>query len=244
MLGQLWSPIEAWCSNPGRVLLSCLVFTTLSGAGASGRAADAADSALQVTCATSQVRVLGASPADLQDVCAGAAAARGFMRSKGLSTDAVLTIEVTRQLPDVVASTAAGCFLPDRNRAYVLSYAQFKKQRTWFGMPIQRELYRSLATHEAAHALAACHFAVKNPSIQATEYIAYVTMFSTMPPAWRARALRSVPGTGFSHADRITAIAYLFDPVRFGAEAYRHFTKVPDPEAFLKRIVAGELLVD
>jgi hypothetical protein len=231
-------------SMPRRVLLSCLAAVALGGTGAAGQAAGATDSALQATCAAPQVRVQGASPVDLKDVCAGAGDALDFLRSRGLSTEAVLTIEVTSKLPDVVAPTAAGCFLPERNRAYLLTYAQFKKQRTWFGLPISRTLYRSLATHEAAHALAACNFTVKNSSIQATEYIAYVTMFSTMPSALRARALRSVPGTGFSDADRVTAIAYVFDPVRFGAEAYRHFNRLPESEAFIKRIVAGEVLAD
>ena len=230
-------------SRLNRALLSCLAAAALVGTGA-GIEDAAAESALDATCAEPQVRVLNASPTELQDVCAGAGAALEFLRSKGLSTEAVLTIEVARKLPDAVAPTAAGCYLPDRNRAYLLTYAQFKQQRTWFGMPVDRALYQSLATHEAAHALAACNFSMKHPSIQATEYIAYVTMFSTMQPAMRARALRTVPGTGFNDAERITAIAYLFDPVRFGAEAYRHFASLADSETLLKRIVAGEALAD
>ena len=39
----------------------------------------------------------------------------------------------------------------------------------------------------------------------------YVTMFSTMDPALRARALRAMPGTGFDNEDRITAVFYMFD---------------------------------
>lgn len=235
---------ESARSKPRPVLLSCLAVAALVCTGAAGQTAGAADSAPEITCAAPQVRVLGASPIELTDVCEGAGVALAFLRAKGLSVEAVLTIEVTRKLPDVVAPTAAGCFLAERNRVYLLTYGQFKKQRTWFGMPINRTLYRSLATHEAAHALAACNFAMTKPSIQATEYIAYVTMFSTMQPAVRVRALRSVPGTGFSHADRISAIAYLFDPVRFGAEAYRHFTSLPESDVFLKRIVAGEVLAE
>ena len=153
-------------------------------------------------------------------------------------------IEVTPRLPDEAGPTAAGCFIEQRRRIYMLPYARFREQKTWFGVPIDRRMYRSLAAHEATHALAACLFTVPNPTIQAKEYIAYVAMFSTMDEALRARALRATPGTGFESEARITPLLYMFDPMRFGAEAYRHYLKPEAGPAFVKAILAGRALVD
>lgn len=193
-------------------------------------------------CAGTEIVVVGATATDFKDVCQGVVAARSFLLGKGLSGEPVLTLEVTATLPEVVGTSAAGCFLQERKRAYVLSYDHFQKRRAWFGVPITRALYRSLAAHETAHAIAGCHFTAKDPSIQAKEYVAYVTMFATMPAQLRAKALRSLPGTGFSDIGRVSSFVYLFDPMQFGANAYRHFLSLEDPAAFLADVMSGKVL--
>ncbi len=190
------------------------------------------------------MRVIGASVTDSADVCRGASAAREVLARRGFDVDTPLAIEVADRLPEVVGPGAAGCFLRERERIVLLPYERFRRHRTWFGVPITREMYRALAAHEAAHAIAACNFAMPNPTIQAQEYVAYVTMFEAMPAALRARALRGQPGEGFRDADAIKPIVYLFDPMRFGAESYRHFLRLPDGDAFLREVLAGRALTD
>jgi hypothetical protein len=194
------------------------------------------------TCEGTAVAVVGATAADLKDVCQGVLAARNFLLGNGLPGEPALTLEVTAALPDVVGPGAAGCFLQEKKRAYVLTYAHFEKRRTWFGVPITRALYRSLATHETAHAIAACHFTAKDPSIQAKEYVAYITMFSTMPAPLRTQALRSLPGNGFPDIGRVSSFVYLFDPMQFGANAYRHFLSLDNPAGFLADVLSGKVL--
>ena len=186
--------------------------------------------------------MVGASAADFKDVCHGVRAASSFLLSHGLPGEPELTVEVTAALPVAAGPSAAGCFLAEKQRAYVLTYAQFQKRRAWFGVPITRGLYRSLATHETAHAIAACHFTAKDPSIQAKEYVAYVSMFSTMPPQLRAKALNSLPGKGFSNIERVSSFVYLFDPMQFGANAYRHFVGLESPAAFLSDVLSGRVM--
>ena len=198
----------------------------------------------RANCEGTEIAVVGATAADFKDVCVGVLAARRFLMDKGLPGEPVLTLEVTAQLPESVGPSAAGCFLQENKRAYVLTYAHFQKRRTWFGVPITRELYRSLATHETAHAIAACHFTAKDPSIQAKEYVAYVTMFATMPAPLRAKALKSLPGIGFSDIERVSSFVYLFDPMQFGANAYRHFQGVHNPAAFLADVMSGKVLAE
>lgn len=207
-------------------------------------AAMAQEPAALQPCPDSVAQVAGALAADRQDACRGAQAALAFFHSLDLEPTDPPTVEITAVLPPEVGETAVGCYLPQRKRILMLPYRQFLKQRTWFSLPIDRELYRSLAAHETAHAMAACHFAIERPTIQAHEYVAYVAMLSAMPPALRARVLRAYPGEGFDSEDRITPMFYMFDPMRFGVQAFRHYQKPGIGPAFLKSVLAGQALRD
>lgn len=195
-------------------------------------------------CPDSPARVAAAVAADRLDACAGAADAIAFFAGLGLAPTEPPSIEVTAAVPREAGPTAAGCFIEQRRRIYMLPYREFLKRRTWFGVRIDRRMYRSLAAHEAAHALAACHFAIPRPTIQAKEYIAYVAMFDAMDAGLRAAALRATPGSGFASEERITPLLYMFDPMRFGAEAYRHFLQPEVGLPFVKKVLAGEVLLD
>ncbi len=185
-----------------------------------------------------------ADPRDISDACDGARAALAFFGALGLPAIDPLAIEIVDALPQAAGPSAAGCYIEQRKRIYLTPYRIFRKHKTWFGLPITRDLYRSLATHEAAHALAGCHFAIPDPTIQAKEYIAYVATFAAMAPALRERALRRLSGTGFDSEARITPLLYLFDPMRFGAESYRHYRKDGNGADFLRAILAGKALRD
>ena len=65
-----------------------------------------------------------------------------------------------------------------------------------------------------------------------------------MPPEMRKTALRHMKPEGFSHLDRFTPMLYLFDPMRFGAEAYLHFSAAPDRTALIQDILSGRALTD
>ena len=69
-------------------------------------------------------------------------------------------------------------------------------------------------------------------------------MFSTMPATLRSQALRATPTQGFDSLERFTPLLYLFDPMRFGAEAYRHFSRQADPGALLAAVLAGQALAE
>lgn len=196
------------------------------------------------TCPSGSATVYAAGSADFADICAGVDAALGFLARYSVSPTEPVSIEVTRSIPVEAGPTAAGCFIEQRRRIYVVPYSTFKGNRTWFGVPISRDIYRSLASHEAAHAVGACNFKVPNPTIQAKEYLAYVTMFSVMPTELRREALRKTKTEGFSTMDRFTPLLYGFNPMRFGAEAYRHFSSASDQTAIIQGVLGGTLLQD
>jgi hypothetical protein len=193
-------------------------------------------------CRDSNVHVFASDGRDVRDGCTGARAAIAFLAPHASRQIETLFIHVRVELPAMAGHTAAGAYLARCDCSTFVPYASFRLQRTWFKVPISRDLYRSLATHEAAHAAAAHIFLIPSPTIQAKEYVAYVTMFATMDPLLRARALRALPGTGFASEDRISLIYYMFDPMRFGAEAYRHYMKPENGAAFLQFVFAGKAL--
>lgn len=207
-------------------------------------AAEPARPASAQACPDSIARVIARSALDRRDACFGAKAALAFFGQLGVSPTEPVVIEIAKALPDEAGPTAAGCFMESRKRIFMLPYREFQKQKTWFELPIDRAMYRSLATHETAHALASCHFAIPRPTIQAKEYVAYVAMLSTMYPTVRARVLLAFPGAGFESEDRIAPMFYMFDPMRFGVESYRHHLRPGVGSDFLKSLLAGKALLE
>lgn len=203
-----------------------------------------AGTAAESTCPQAPALVAGATATDLADVCRGVQSALAFFASHGIQATESLSIEVTDKLPPEAGPSAAGCYIAQKRRVYVVPYDAFRKNKTWFGVAIDRSLYRALAAHEAAHAVAGCSFRIPNPTIQAQEYLAYAAMFSTMAPALRDKALRATRTQGFDDIERFTPMLYMFDPMRFGAEAWRHFSKAPDQAAVLRAVLEGRQLSD
>jgi hypothetical protein len=196
----------------------------------------------EIECAPAKIKVRAEDPTDARHACRGALDAIAFFTSLGITLIDGVTIEIVQRLPDAVSRSAAGCFLEARRSVVILTYAQFLRNETWFKIPVDRKLYRSLATHEVAHAIAACNFAIAEPSIQAKEYVAYVATFAAMEPALRARALSQLPGQGFDDESKITAIFYMVDPMLFGAEAYRHYLRPDNGPRFLRAVLSGSVL--
>ena len=195
-------------------------------------------------CPNADTTVAGAIDADFADICVGVARALKFLSHHEVHPIETVSVEVTRRIPPEAGPTAAGCYIERKRRVFVVPYSAFRRNKTWFGLAINREIYRSLAAHEAAHAVASCHFRVPKPTIQAQEYLAYVAMFASMPSDLRTRALRATPTEGFTSLDRFTPLLYMFDPMRFGAEAYRHFSSVADQTAFIQDVLAGKALLE
>lgn len=179
-----------------------------------------------------------------ETICAGVDAAIGFFARFDIRPTEPLSIEVAAKIPAEAGPTASGCFIEAKRRIYVVPYDQFRRNATWFGVKIDREMYRALAAHESAHAIAACNFAIPNPTIQAKEYLAYVAMLSTMPAPLRDKAIRGARAVGFQAFERFTPLLYMFDPMRFGAEAYQHFKRLDDPGQAVRSILAGDELLD
>ncbi|MGJ7458701.1 DUF6639 family protein [Halomonas sp. RA08-2] len=223
-----WAPIVAVA-----VLLATLSITTTTVAEVQ---------AGRFTCPRYGVQVIASDPADARDACSGAAASLDFLVAAGLQPARPIVVEVVPELPEAAGPTAAGSYLVADNRVLILPFCRFLAWQTWFEVPIDRRLYRSLAAHEVAHGVVTYHFSMAEPSIQAQEYLAYVVTFASMPPELLEQVLEALPGEGFAGEERITELFYLFHPMHFGAQAYRHYLRPGNGVAFLNQVLAGNAL--
>jgi hypothetical protein len=196
------------------------------------------------SCEKLSITIKAEEPDDRHSVCEGIEDALIFFGRLGLDLSQPLTVNVRSQLPNEYGENLVGCYKDEDQTVYVLTYASLKERGAWFGVPVNRHLYRSLVTHEVAHAVAACNFGVPHPTLHAHEYIAYVAMLATMDPATRAEVLATRPGAGYEELSEINELTHAFDPTWFGIEAYRHYLKEEHGGAFLLKVLAGEALTN
>jgi hypothetical protein len=195
-------------------------------------------------CLASPAVVSGASAAEVAIVCDGARAATEFLLHAGVTLPAELPIDVVPTLPGAVPRDAAGCYATTRGRVLLVPLQTFEQRGTWLGVTADGALYRSMAAHEVAHAIAGCQKGPRPLTTLAHEVLANVTMYATMQPALRAQLLAAHPGTGYDHERQIGILDYVFDPARFGADVYRYWAAQRDGAAFLRRVLDGTAIVE
>lgn len=193
-------------------------------------------------CANSLISIRADEPVDHHDICNSAEDALDFFNQLDMGLSHPLVIEIVPNLPDWMSETAVGCYQEEEQKVFVLTFSAFEKREVWFGVPVNRSMYRSLVIHEVAHAVASCNFAIPDPTIHAEEYVAYVAMFAIMNPDFRARILAANPGVGFDSELEINEITYSFNPMRFGVQAYRHYLRREHGDAFLLKALSGNAL--
>lgn len=198
----------------------------------------------EIRCNDLNVVVHSPDQRDALIACEGARDAIEFLASQNLDVTNNISIEIVTSLPPVVSKSAAGCYLESERRVLILVYSEFKKYKTWFGISINRLLYRSLISHEVAHLVADQNFKIPRPSIQAKEYIAYVTQLSTMEPALRKRVMSYFKCKAFAGDWQMFETIYMLDCMRFGVRAYLHFLKLTDGDKYLHAILNGEALLN
>ena len=195
-------------------------------------------------CANPSIGIKANKPVVHSEICDSAGDALTFFTQLNMELSHPLVIEIVQSLPDWMSESAVGCYQEEEQRVFVLTFSAFTKREVWFGVPVNPAMYRSLVTHEVAHAVASCNFKISEPTIHAEEYVAYVAMFAMMNPVFRARVLAANPEAGFDSESEINEITYSFDPMRFGVAAYRHYLRREHGDAFLLRVLSGNALTN
>ncbi|HEY0846244.1 MAG TPA: DUF6639 family protein [Noviherbaspirillum sp.] len=192
-----------------------------------------------IACDASNVMVDAQDKADSALACQGAQDAINFLISQGLRVPTTLTLKIAAKLPPELPATALGAFQRQKQLVVVISYRSFLSRRDMFRVPLDQSLYRAIVAHEVAHAIADHNF-LAPPSLLALEYIAYVTFFSSLPPAQREKILQPYwydPEWPL-YADAL----YLEDHLDFGAHAYWHFVRPENGPDYFRKLLAGQEL--
>lgn len=193
-------------------------------------------------CASMKASIRSRNPEDAQSMCAGADAAIQFFRTHGVSLDEPVSIDLVEELPPVITRLAVGCFSRPERRSYVLSYEKFAARKYWLGLQVNRRLYETVASHEVAHAIASCVAASTQLTTEATEYLAFVSMFETMDPPAASEVLSAYPGQVFESFWEINELVYGLNPIRFGVMSYRHYLAQSERSAFIRDVFSGVVL--
>jgi hypothetical protein len=198
----------------------------------------------EIRCNTPNVVVRSPEKTDALIACEAARDAIEFLSSQGMDVSGDIAIDLVTTLPAVASRSAAGCYIESERRAVALLYSQFKVSKTWFGIPINRSLYRSLVSHEVAHLVAHYNFKTPKPTIQAKEYIAYVTQLATMESGLRRQIMSHFDCKAFESDWQMYSTIYLFDCMGFGVRAYLHFLNQANGRDYLESILNGKALVE
>jgi len=198
----------------------------------------------EIRCTDQKIVVRSPVHADALIACEAARDAIKFLACQGMDVSGDVAIDLVNALPVVVSRSAAGCYLESERRAVALVYSQFTKSKTWFGIPINRSLYRSLISHEVAHLLAHYTFKIPKPTIQAKEYIAYVTQLSTMEYGLRKQIVSHFNCKAFEGDWQMCSTIYMFDCMGFGVRAYLHFLNLANGRDYLQSILNGKVLIE
>jgi len=93
-----------------------------------------------------EIEVAADATADRHEVCAGAGDALSFFRTRAaLTARTPVRVIVTTELPRRTSPSAAGGFVESTREAFLLPYALFRRNDTWFRIPVERAMYRSAA---------------------------------------------------------------------------------------------------
>lgn len=198
--------------------------------------------ALELRCADTSVVVQSSNLQDAILICEGATDATKMLGQYKFVTNVRIEFSVVDELPTIFNAVAFGGYNGAEGRAYLLPSSAIADRGSVFDLPFEQALYRSLATHEVAHAITNYNYRTSAPTTEAHEYIAYAVMFATMPEEYRDRLLVRFANQQFDDEAQINSFVYLVDPLRFGVLAYKHFTKLEDKTGFLQRVLRGREL--
>ncbi len=244
-----------WASEMGWTAAQCIVMKNLATLTATvgvallltGSLNGGAAKADHRPCHNSKAMVDLSQPEDWETACAGAIDAISFLEANGFRLAGPIHIHPMGEITEGVLADAFGYFDSRTAQVHVQSFSASQRAVQGvgiFGLPMDRDLYRSIVIHEVAHAIASHNFTMERPPGMAQEYIAYATQLATMPPSLRDRILANFPGEGFRTSMEISPAIHMLSPENFAVRVYRHFVRAENGAAFFRRLFTGEIQLD
>ena len=204
-----------------------------------------APAAAPLVCPDVEATVYGGSEQERSLICAGLADAAGFLAGCGITRGAGLEVTVHQDMREVCDTPAHALYDRNRDRLEIASLDTCLRTNTGHDLFARIEAsaaYRSIAAHEAAHAIVS-RAGVAPDRIAAQEYVAGAAQFASLPTDTREDLTTALvpPRARPVELAALNRFIYAMAPLRFAAMASLHFEQQPDGCAFLQDLVAGDV---
>ena len=144
----------------------------------------------------------------------------------GLNEDLNISILFVDSLSINITGKSLAVFNPNTMKIEVLSIAASQKNfgdEAVLGLQMDKELHRSVITHELAHALFWQNMKKTIIAREIHEYFAYVIQLSLLDPSHRKEIIAANDVPAFLDRSEMTEEYYLLNPTRFAVKSYLHF---------------------
>ena len=203
-----------------------------------------ADAALPQTtehCAANNWTVTGGTAAERRLICEGVEKAEALLGSCGIRSSEPVDLVVARSLLDFCGSKAHALF---DSRDTTISIAPMDVcisegvENGYFDLLSPELAYRSIAAHEATHAILHAN-GIRPKQWVGNEYVAAVIQFAAIPPEERYDLIEALMEPRPVSAQEINGVIYGVAPLIFGARSWLHYFALPDPCGFLNDVLSG-----
>ena len=195
-------------------------------------------------CPGTAVIVQSADPLEAADICHAATMATSLLSRCGIARDLDLVVRLVEEVRHPCGAAVLGQYLANEDRIELTTFSgcidSLGPDNAYRQIPL-REAWRSLAVHEITHGIASCAARNKKLAPMAQEYIAYTIQILSLPVASRQKLLDAIPGKPPSGTSSFNELYHAIAPLRFGVDAYRHYSAMPDGCAFLNQVLRGEV---
>lgn len=195
-------------------------------------------------CPEAPVRVAAPEGALADRICTASRDAVTAMETCGIALADEQAIEVVEPpLP----MDCLGLYHCGEDRIELLSPADVADQRrpegAFAAVPLER-FYPSLILHELAHAAYDDRPCPLPNCIVTSEYIAYAMQIRSLPPEDRVDVERFVTREPPVSREELGMTTLLLSPDIFAAKVWAHFLARPDGCAYLRQMMAGDIILD
>lgn len=195
-----------------------------------------------VECGDSMVTVLGSTIENAERVCRAVDNSKGLFESCGLRQTQPLRVEVVEAVTHGAGASVLAVYRYSDEIVQVTALESLSSaivaDSPYSRLPVA-DVFDSLIVHELAHALLFQTMGDKQPCLAAHEYVAHTMQLAAMPRTTRKILLDLYPRTQAVDLDELNDVCYGLAPLRFGVDAWRHFTMPEHGCAFVREIISG-----
>ena len=197
-----------------------------------------------VSCSASDWTVTGGTADERRLICEGVAKTEALLGSCGITASEPVDLVVAQSLLDFCGSKAHALF-DSRDKTIAIAPLDVciseGIEKGYFDLLGPEIAYRSIAAHEAAHAILDAN-GIRPKQWVGNEYVAAVAQYAAIPHQDRDDLIVALMGPRPVAAAEISGVIYGFAPLVFGAKSWLHYSAVPDPRAFLNDVVSGAFM--